>query len=205
MKTRQKMIAAGLVILLTLPPAGCGKSPDFSFSEAAGSTEEIQPAPLPETGTEDDGKKEEEPRLICVYICGAVVSPGVYTLPEDARVFSLIEAAGGLTQEADERFINQAAVLTDGQQITVLTKEETAGRYDLPPAGSAEADSRIDINTADEKTLMTLPGIGEARAAAIIAYRQEHGPFERPEDIQNISGIKGAVYEKIADRIRTGP
>ena len=203
---KERFLAAAVILAMTIA-AGCGKEAEFSFSAAEDPGEDTTLSPVTEDGEEESEsfKEEAEPQTIFVYICGAVVSPGVYELPVKARVIDLIKAAGGLTKEADERYINQAAPLEDGQQITVPTKDETAGRDAPENASSAETDSRIDINAADEKTLMTLPGIGEARAAAIVAYRQEHGPFKRPEDIQNISGIKGAVYEKIADRIRTGP
>ena len=138
---------------------------------------------------------------IAVHVCGAVEEPGVYYLAPDARVADAIEAAGGFSADADRDWLNLAEPLTDGVQVrvpTVLEGEELA---------SAEAASRaalIDINTAGAEELMTLPGIGESRALAIIAYRETNGPFAEITDIMRVSGIKEAAFEKIKDRIRTG-
>ncbi len=148
-----------------------------------------------------------------VYICGAVQDPGVYPIYDGMRVFEALELAGGFTGDADEQWLNQAERVSDGQRIYVYTKEETA---QLAAEGSAAGQSvasdsssqgtdaqerMVNINTADRETLMTLPGIGEAKADAILQYREEHGGFASIEEIQNISGIKNAVFSKIKDRI----
>ena len=143
----------------------------------------------------------EEPETIFVYICGAVRNPGVYELPSGSRVFSAVEAAGGMTEEAEARSLNQAEILEDGQQITVYTEEEAEK---LPESGGSESagvSGRVNLNTATREALMTLPGIGEAKAQAVLDYREEHGDFQRIEDIQKVEGIKEKVYEKIKEQI----
>ncbi len=163
---------------------------------------------------------ESEPGY--VYVCGAVVSPGVYEIEEGTRVFEVIEQAGGLTEEADAQWLNQAAAVLDGQKLQIYTKEETAafreagmsvpGDADQSVAAaeaggaaqadqSTSADDKVNINTADKELLMTLPGIGESKAEAILSYRQDHGNFGSIGDICQVSGIKEAVFSRIEDRI----
>ncbi len=153
--------------------------------------------------------------VIQVYVCGAVVSPGVYTLPEGSRVYEAVAMAGGLLETAEPRALNQARLLSDGEQITVLTVEEAESGEGLLPEGSEgasdggasfgeTADSsggKVNLNTADEAGLMTIPGIGESRAKAIIAYREKNGKFQSIEEIMEIDGIKEKMFEKIKDSI----
>ena len=118
--------------------------------------------------------------------------------------------AGGLLDTADPRALNQARMLSDGEQVTVLTVEEvqngetveqgSAGE-DLSGVSGASDGGKVNINTADEAGLMTIPGIGESRAKAIIAYREENGKFESIEDIMKIDGIKEKMFDKIKDSI----
>lgn len=139
---------------------------------------------------------------IFVYICGAVVSPGVYELPAGSRIIQVIEAAGGLTEDADSLLVNQAQIVEDGEQIRIYTKEEAKqAEIQMNTEAGTTADGKVNINTATAEVLMTLSGIGEAKAEAIIEYREEHGDFTAIEDIMNIPGIKEAVFSKIRDRI----
>lgn len=163
-----------------------------------------------ETDTEFDiealpEKSEAETDTIMVYVCGAVVNPGVYELPAGSRVIRAIEAAGGLLPDADLFLVNQAKRLEDGEQIRILTQEEAldADQTVSMDSGteSSDEEKKVNINTADADTLMTLPGIGEAKADAIIEYRESSGGFQRIEDIMNIAGIKEAVFSKIKDKI----
>lgn len=155
--------------------------------------------------------------LIYVYVCGAVKNPGVYQLRADSRVYEAVQAAGGFTENADSRSLNQAQILEDGEQITVLTAEEAAsggvsgiaggagnsdsGTGTSQTAGNAGENAKVNINTATKEELMTLPGIGESRAEAIIAYREENGSFRSIEDIMKIEGIKEKMYAKLQDKI----
>lgn len=138
---------------------------------------------------------------IAVHICGAVNKPGVYYLREDQRVCDGIEKAGGFREDADQDYWNQALILEDGMKIDVPTKEEAEQMNVQEEAKKEDRSGKVDLNTADEKLLCTLPGIGESRAKSIIAYRNENGPFKKTEDIMKVSGIKEAAYEKIKDLI----
>lgn len=144
----------------------------------------------------ESGKKD-----IYVYVCGAVVNPGVYKAEEDARVYQLIQMAGGILPEGAENYVNQAASVTDGEQLYVpFQSEMEASAMDSKDQESAE--SGVNINTAALEELMTLPGIGESKAQAIIQYREEHGAFQNIEELTNIPGIKSGVYEKIKELVR---
>lgn len=158
---------------------------------------------LDETGSDTDQDISSSLSSdIFVYVCGEVNSPGVYELEEGSRVYEAIEAAGGALEGADLDSVNQAALLTDGQQIKIYSKEEISNGTSVNNDGSTAASSgKVNINTADKTMLMTLPGIGESRAGDIIKYRDEHGLFSSIEDIKNISGIKDKMFEKIKDYI----
>ena len=179
-----------------------------------------------DNGSEAVSDKEMQQAMIYVDVCGAVANPGVFQLAAGSRVFQAIEAAGGYLPEAALTCVNRAGVLTDGQQLYILTQEEMerqgldpaemAGASDGQMNGSAgtgqntgiaaqaQQDNRININTADETQLTTLTGIGATRAQAIIAYRQENGPFAAIEDIMNVQGIKEGTFAKIKDEIVVG-
>lgn len=179
-----------------------------------------------DNGSEAVSDKEMQQAMIYVDVCGAVANPGVFQLAAGSRVFQAIEAAGGYLPEAALTCVNRAGVLTDGQQLYILTQEEMerqgldpaemAGASDGQMNGSAgtgqntgmtaqvQQDNRININTADEAQLTTLTGIGATRAQAIIAYREENGPFVAIEDIMNVQGIKEGTFAKIKDEIVVG-
>ena len=167
-------------------------------------------------------------QTIYVDVCGAVVNPGVYELSSDSRVFQAIEKAGGYLPGAAASYLNRARSLSDGQQIYVPTQEEvdgqtipltqdetaqdgmvqegtaqtgTAADNTADGTGTTQAGQRINLNTADVSQLSTLTGVGESKALAIIAYREENGPFTSIEDIMNVPGIKEGTYEKIKDKI----
>lgn len=147
--------------------------------------------------------------LCYVYVCGAVAEPGVYMLPENSRIYEAVAMAGGLADGADWGYVNQAAILTDGQMIKIPTKEETAsGSFagnEGQTAGMREQDSddgRIDLNHASVETLMTLPGIGQAKAESIAAYREKSGGFSSVEELMSVDGIKEGVFNRIKDCIK---
>jgi len=138
---------------------------------------------------------------IYVHVCGAVLREGVYALPAGSRVDAAITAAGGFAADADTSALNLAEELTDGTQVRVISAEEAAEESSRE---AAAADGKININTADQTTLMTLPGIGASRAEAIIKYREENGGFSDISEIMNVSGIKDALFSQIEDKIKTG-
>ena len=149
----------------------------------------------------------EQGMALYADICGAVQEPGVYKLEEGARIFQLIEQAGGLREDADLTSVNQAEKVTDGMKVRIYTKEEAASLPQQIWESTAESEqtaltsAKININSADIAQLTQLTGIGEARAADIIAYRTEHGRFLTIEEIMNVSGIKESTFQKIKDQI----
>jgi len=141
--------------------------------------------------------------LIRVHVTGAVTNPGVYTLPESARVETAIEAAGGLSGNAEAQSLNLAAILTDGQRLfipEILEVTLTAGERSVTSITSM----LININTAGFSELDSLPGIGEVKAQAILDYRQKNGLFTALEDLLKVDGINQSLFEKIQGLITLG-
>ena len=173
--------------------------------------------------TELSDASSEEAKTLVVHICGAVSAPGVYELPAGSRIIDAVEAGGGFLPEADEACCNLAEEIVDGCQIYIMTKSEScadgqtekkAGIQTSPDSDMQTTDRNVrsnsapalenglvNLNTADIAALMTLPGIGESRAKAIISYREQQGAFTKIEDIMKISGIKQAAFSKIKDKI----
>ena len=138
--------------------------------------------------------KPQEEVMLYVYVCGQVKNPGVVCVSEGSRIVDVINLAGGMTDLADINAINQAEFVQDGQKIYVPAMGEKI-------VASSSGDGKININTAGEEQLMTLPGIGQSKASAIISYRKENGGFNVIEDIMNIPGIKTSAFNKIKDYI----
>ncbi|WP_243006438.1 helix-hairpin-helix domain-containing protein [Coprococcus comes] len=160
----------------------------------------------PDKAKADPGGEEKE-GSIWVYVCGEVASPGVYELQEGDRITHAIEAAGGLTEAAGQVYLNQAAHLTDGQRIYVPSKEEEqtlkeeGSPSDMADAGMGKDTGIINLNTATKAELLSLSGIGESRAEAIIAYRETNGGFRKIEDLKKVDGIKEGIFQKIREQI----
>lgn len=205
-----------VVVLILLMFAGCGSKEDKSEETVVLLDEESEKETDSEEEAEQKFAQEEEtknqqktePETIVVYVCGEVQKEGVVTLPVGSRIYQAIEMAGGVTEEAEASWLNLAEVLTDGVRIYVPGKEEVSeGKLAIPEGtgnstGISEAsDGLVNLNQASKEELMTLPGIGEAKAEAILQYRTEHGTFSSIDEIKNISGIKDGVFEKIKDKI----
>ena len=135
-----------------------------------------------------------------VQAAGAVVTPGVYRVPADARVIDVIDAAGGLADGADPDRLALAAKVADGERVYVPTIGEPLA---LSPSGGAAApdDGPVDLNTADEQQLDALPGVGPATASAIVAYRESHGPFRSVDQLLEVRGIGPAKLDQLADLV----
>ncbi len=147
-----------------------------------------------------------EGKVCFVHICGAVKAPGVYQIEKGSRIFTVVDMAGGFLETACQSYVNLAEPVSDGQRIYIPTLEEAADSVILQQidVGEKTADGKININTAQAAELCTLPGIGAAKAEAIIAYRSEHGSFKQIEDIMKVTGIKQSGYEKLRERITVG-
>ena len=210
MKIIRKM--CGALFLLAVLLWGCGDEVVYQLKEDAGKQQDVPAAQAEgDAGAVSDGETAEEPEksTIVVHVCGAVARPGVYELAAGSRAEAAVKekleavkrwkAAGGLTGDALEESLNQARILTDGEQIRVLTKEEAQNAAAAGQEGVS--GGKIDINTADISGLVTLNGIGETKAEAIIAYREAHGGFKKIEDICEVDGIGEKTFEKIKDSI----
>lgn len=148
---------------------------------------------------------------IVIYICGAVKENKVVTLKENSRICDAIDAAGGLTNDADLTTINLAYILEDGEKIYIPKKGEitpieasttnSQTSSNLNYSSSSQKNNKININKATQTELETIPGIGPSTALKIINYREENGNFKNIEDIKNVSGIGDSKYEKIKNYI----
>jgi competence protein ComEA len=143
------------------------------------------------------------PSPVIVHVAGWVRRPGVYELATGDRVIDAIQAAGGPRKGADLGALNLAAVLVDAQQVLV---PRIADAPPVPVPGSTApstgtAPQLVNVNTAAAEELETLPGIGEVLAAAIISYREEHGPFTSVDQLVDVSGIGDATLEEIRDLV----
>jgi competence protein ComEA len=145
---------------------------------------------------------DDEPASLTVHVTGAVAEAGLVVVDVGARVADAIELAGGAADDAELHRLNLARPLHDGEQVHVPRDGE-----DLPAGATGhdagEAGGPIDINRADAATLETLPGIGPARAQAIIEHRETHGPFAEPGDLREVPGIGEATFQRIADDVTT--
>ena len=189
-----------------------GKASGQGFGQAAG---------------DGDAGNTEKRAAIYVHVCGAVVSPGVYEMPEGSRFYEAVDAAGGLAEDACQDYLNMAALLADGSRLEIPTlqkireretAEDKSGQsggndrnaeysyYTAPEISATEGGSAgesetglVNINTADIAGLCALPGIGEGRAKAIIEYREKQGGFQKKEDIMQVSGIGEKMYARMEE------
>ena len=149
-----------------------------------------------ESSAQEESSISEE--RIYVHVCGCVRTPGLYALKQGQRIDAAIQAAGGFTKDAQESSVNLAELLVDGTQIEVAAKS-----VDEDASAKDSTDGKVNLNTADQTQLMTLSGIGESRAKAILSYREEHGSFSSIEDLKNVDGIGDGIYQKIKNEIKT--
>ncbi|WOV85491.1 helix-hairpin-helix domain-containing protein [Sporosarcina jeotgali] len=147
----------------------------------------------------------QPPKVIIVDVKGAVLRPNVYSLQEGQRLIDAITAAGGYTADADSRLLNHAQRLTDEAVIYVPLIGEEMPVFESVISENGNPNEPvsvlININTADETQLMTLTGIGPAKAAAIVKYRTEQGAFQSVEDLMKISGIGQKTFEVLSESI----
>ena len=204
MKKIIKNLAYLCVLTMTLLFSGCGEE-QVTIS---GNSEENVTEKASQQGAEEAGADEsltihsETPEYITVFVCGAVKNEGVYELEAGSRANDGLEAEGGFSDDADTVAVNLADVLEDGQKLYF-----PVGGEQLPDESEAGTDASeqrlVNINSADAAELMTLPGIGEAKASQIVEYRRKNGAFSSKEDLKNVSGIGDSIYEKLETYIST--
>jgi competence protein ComEA len=149
--------------------------------------------PLTEAGTTAGASGE-----LYVHVLGAFARPGIYVLDLDARLVDALAAAGGATDDADLAAVNLARLLEDGEQIVV----PIAGAAADAPDAAAPGDDRVDLNTADQAALETLPRIGPALAERIISWRDENGRFGSVDDLLAVPGIGEKLLAGLRDGAR---
>lgn len=161
-----------------------------------------------ENTTEENNNQEK----IVIHITGAICNEGIYELEENSRIADAVKMAGGLKEDADLKQINLAYVLEDGMKINIPSKNESTNE----PSNNAESyitkenlnsfnnakTSKVNINSATQTELETLPGIGPSTALKIINYRKEKGKFNKIEDIKNVNGIGESKFNKIKEFIK---
>ncbi|MCM1119185.1 MAG: helix-hairpin-helix domain-containing protein [bacterium] len=186
------LILVGFMLLPLL--SGCGRDREILyFGGEASVGSGVQVTEEPESVRDSGEASQAVSGQIYVHVCGQVRQPGVVKLPDGSRAWEAVEAAGGLTEEAQEAAVNLAAALRDGEKLYI----PCVGEYVEEAANSG----LINLNTADVDRLQTLSGIGESRAADIVSYRERHGAFRTIEEIMQVPGIKESIYEKIRDQI----
>lgn len=151
----------------------------------------------------DSAPEKTESEAVCIHVCGEVKKPGVYRFAKAPRVIDVINKAGGFTQRAQQDCINLAQVMEDGQQLVVKATQK--GKKKKKRTGKTASSNtnmnKVNINDASKEELMTLKGIGEAKAEQILSYRKTNGNFSKIEDIMMITGIKEGVFSQIKDSI----
>lgn len=197
--------------------AACGERENVYFqteTSVAGTqqNEDVAATEIMAENNADDTQTAGSDKKRFVYICGAVNVPGVYEVEQNARLYEVVEAAGGLREDAAEESVNQARQIEDGEMIRILTQEEAAQAGDEEAGEGAEndvkaetandSDGRVDLNLATVAELMALPGIGQAKADSIVRYREKNGAFSSIEEIKQVEGIKEGVYNRIKDNIK---
>jgi competence protein ComEA len=160
------------------------------------------------------------PTALTIYLTGAIINPGVYELRQGARLNDAVGLAGGLAEGSAVNYINLAVVLQDGQHLHIPFQEEIesgeaarieaggatgatgiSGATDSGSAGLNQGEQKVNINTADNAQLESLPGIGVATAQRIIDYREKNGLFESIEELKDVSGIGEKKYAELADKV----
>ncbi|MBT0994726.1 ComEA family DNA-binding protein [Cellulomonas sp. DKR-3] len=187
------------------PGAVPGGAPDGASGAAPAVSAPASDAAADPTDASGPASSPGAAELVVVDVTGAVRRPGVVTLPRGARVVDAVEAAGGATSEADLSRLNLARVLVDGEQVVVTTPDdplpappgaEDPGAGDGGTGGTGADGGLVDLNTADEAALDTLPGIGPVLAARIVEHRTTQ-PFAQVDDLEDVPGIGPALLAEL--------
>lgn len=203
---KDKLIIAliiGIVIVLSHNFVSSQKSDELVFENISSSlNDQKQAKPI---NNNDNKEKTEKSTIKKVHISGEINKPGVYEINDNYRLEDLVNDAGGLKENADINKINLALKLEDQMRIIIPNindkdnSENNMTTQLISPINEND-NKKVDINTADQSELMTLPNIGEKRAEAIIEYRQKN-KFNKIDDIKNVSGIGDKYFEAMKDMI----
>jgi len=208
------VVAVGIALRARpVPLASAATASEPSASSATGAASPYSagsPYPTGSAGSPGGPTPASTPSVptIVVHVIGAVHHPGLVTLPEGSRVADAIDAAGGTTAKARLGELNLAQVLADGQQIVVGHDDvvsEVRGPGVVAGTGTAATvgtSAPIDLNTATVEQLEQLPGVGPVTAAAIIAWRTQHGRFTNVAELQEVDGIGPKTYARLAPLVR---
>lgn len=183
-------IGAGVVLALVVLSGAVGLGIMRGQAEPAASVRLTEDGGPPETSKSGE---------LYVHVLGAVERPGLYVLDLDSRLVDAVAAAGGTTDDADLAAVNLARILADGEQVVVPT---LGASTDETGAAAPPGDDRVDLNTADQAALETLPRIGPALAERIIAWREENGRFQSVDDLLAVPGIGEKLLAGIRDGAR---
>ena len=185
-------VVAGAYWLVKPPPATTESKLPYASTATTGSAPTANVSP---------STSVVAPTEVVVHVAGAVQAPGVYRLAPGARVIDAVQAAGGLTADSNSDAVNLAALLADGQRVYVPRVGEVApvvvAGDPAPPDGTSPPAGPVNLNTATADDLDTLPGVGPATAATILAYRDQHGPFASVEDLADVRGIGPAKLDAL--------
>lgn len=209
---------------------GGEQSEETDLPEVSDGEQAAEAALAPET-TEAMQQAERVSGKCYVYVCGEVAEPGVYVLESGDRIYEAVEMAGGMTADAGTCAVNLAESVYDGLMVYIPDREEVAemagsmtlaggsvvsaggsvtsaggsagnGKGTSGGTASSQEDGRLNLNTASLAELMTLSGIGQTKAQAVVNYRDTHGGFSSVEEIMNVDGIKEGLYNRIKDQIK---
>jgi competence protein ComEA len=188
-------IGAGVVVLVVALASGVL----FSAVAPKGESTSLSPPKIASTSPSDGAPASPAPAVIFVHILGQVAKPGLYEFPDGARGVDAVAAAGGFARNADQSGLNLARVLSDGEQIIVPKKGEAppaAGPGTTPVPGAL-----VNLNSADEAALETLPGIGPALAGRILAWRDTNGRFASIDDLGSVTGIGDKTLDSLRELV----
>ena len=194
------LVALGCAVLVAaLGDHGTAANVDRTVSDETASNETAGTPAAGTSGAEASGAAPNSGGRILVHILGAVERPGLYSLAEGDRAIDAVAAAGGFLDTADQRQLNLARFVVDGEQIAVPAIGEIPDAAAGVP-GTA-VGGKVNINTADEAGLDTLPRVGPAMATRIIAYREANGRFITIEDLMNVTGVGDKTFEGLRDLV----
>jgi len=184
--------------------AGLWWSGAFASAGTGGVTETTAPARAAGSVESSSGSTPAVLATVTVHVVGEVRRPGVYQLPGGSRAADAVAAAGGLLGPADQGAVNLARVVADGEQIAVPREGEGGSVGTAGGTAGTARPGKIDLNTASEAQLDTLPGVGPSTAAKIVSDRTENGPFRTVDDLLRVPGIGPSKFDSLKDLVTAG-